>query len=97
MKDLNVNGKIFQYEIFHGSEEAGDYYWTKFYDGNETVTHKKYLLFGPVITKEVPKEIFKLGFSVEDSNYTAAYVRGRINSKLELMDRKLQIERGEII
>ena len=94
MKELNVNNRIFQYQMF---VDINGFITTHFYEGTETITRKKYWLFGPYITKEVPHEVFTLNFSIEDDNYTKSEIQRRLESKIEILDRKKEIERGEII
>ena len=55
------------------------------------------LLFGEQVSKETPREIFKLYFNVEDEGRTKSEIRTIIERRLELLDRKDQIRRGELI
>lgn len=97
MKTLNVNGREFQYEIEIYQGEFGLYEETLFYEGVETYTRKKYFLFGDVITITKPKWVFTLPLDIESEYYTKAEIRGMIEKKLELLNRKEEIENGQII
>jgi hypothetical protein len=98
MKTINYHGREFQYEIFSDCNEYdGLTYETEFYEGTEMVTKRKYWLFGPKITVEQPKLIFKLYIDIEDETYTKQDIRDKIRRKVELLNRKLEIEKGEII
>ena len=98
MKTINYYGREFQYEIFSDCNEYdGLTYETEFYEGTEMVTKRKYWLFGPEITVEQPKLIFKLYLDIEDETYTKQDIRDKIRRKVELLNRKLEIEKGEII
>jgi hypothetical protein len=97
MKDLNVNGRTFQYEIFSDVSEYGETVFTEFYEGKETKTRRKYFLFGPEITKEVPHKVFTIYFDIEDTDRTKDEVRTVLERHIELLDREAQIQRGEII
>ena len=96
MKDLNVNGRTFQYEIFSDVSEYGEIVFTEFYEGKETKTRRKFL-FGPEITEEVPHKVFTIDFDIEDTGYTKNDVRTILERNIELLDREDQIQRGEII
>jgi hypothetical protein len=97
MKSLTIDGHTFKYELCCDTTEYGDYYWTEFYQGEETVTRKKFWLFGEKITKTQPKLVFKLDIDIENPYYTKSDIREMLNRKIELMGRKSEIERGEIV
>lgn len=97
MKTINVNGREFQYKVGYDCSEYGDYYWTDFYEGTETETYKKWLFFGPTLTKEVGKWVFKVYLNIENPHLTKSEIRQHIERAVELLERKEEIERGEII
>ena len=97
MKKLNVNGREFQYEVKTYMGEYGMYHETLFYEGYETYTRKKYYLFGDVITITQPKWVFTLYLDIESERHTKSEIRTMIEKKVELLERKKQIENGEII
>lgn len=98
MKTIVVNGKEYQYKIFFDCSEYGEWSWTVFYDGTmETLTRRKYWLFGPVITKTQLKSLFTIYYSIEDPKILKADVRKTIESRIEQLGREAEIKRGEII
>lgn len=97
MRSVTIKGKTFHYIIQYDCSEYNDYYWTEFYQETYTETYKKYWLFGPTLTREVPIILFKLGFNIEDKYFTKKYVRERIEIQVELLEREEEIKRGEII
>lgn len=86
-----------EYKIFHDVNEWGEGYFTEFYEGLNIIKRKKYWLFGEVITETEPNLLFTLDFSIESAFYTKGKVRRIIEEKLELMGRKEELKRGEII
>lgn len=98
LKKLEIDGMELQYEIFSDCNEYdGTIYWTEFYIGTRTVTKRKYLMFGEKKIKEVPFKVFTLYLNIEDPNYTKGEIRALITKQLELLGRKSEIERGEIV
>ncbi len=98
MKTLTINNYTFKYEIFSDvSELDGVYYWTNFYQGEEVITRKKFWLFGEKITETKPKLVFKINENIESEKFTKEDIRAMILRKVQLMERKSEIERGEII
>jgi len=97
MKELTIMGRTFQYKITYYFSEYGDRASTEFFEGKETIKKKKYWLFGEEIEKEVPKHSFTIHIDIEDETYTKNEIRTRLIKKIELLNRKKEIERGEII
>ena len=97
MKTLNFNNRELQYELVPHEGEIYDWNSTKFYEGTIITSRKKYLLFGETITEIKPKLIFELMLDIESPYKTKAEIRALIIKQLELLDRKGEIERGEII
>ena len=97
MRELLVNGRAFMYRIstYDGEYNISEY--TEFYEGFEEITRKKYYIFGPVVTISMPKFAFRLPYSIESDKYSKTSVRRNIESYVELLDRKAEIARGEII
>jgi hypothetical protein len=96
-KELIVNGRALLYRVSTYVGEYGMSEYTEFYEGFEEITRKKYYLFGPVITITKPKFAFRLPYSIESDKYSKTSVRRNIESYVELLGRKAEIERGEII
>jgi hypothetical protein len=59
------------------------------------------LIFGPKYEFEVEKilgdEDFSLDFNIEDTRYTKKQIRNEIQNEFDLINRKDEISRGEII
>ena len=98
MKKIAINGDDFEYKIFSDCDEYnGPYCWTEFYQGVEIKSYKKYLLLGPIVTEASPKFIFKVWMNIESPHYTKQAIRAILLTQVELLYRKQEIERGEII
>lgn len=98
MKKITILEQEFEYKVYaDANEHDGVYYWTEFYQWTEVKTHKKYFLFGEVFTKIVPKLVFEVWIDIEDSCYTKAKIRARLEEQVELLNRAKEISRGEII
>lgn len=97
LKTLEINGKELQYKMYCHTSEYGSNTWAKFYIGTETKTYRKYYLFGEKIISIQPKYVFTIWKNIESEDYTKKQVRGWIERELELLDRKEEIKRGEII
>ena len=97
MKTITISGREFQYQIFWYDGEYGGYAETIFYHGTETETKRKFWLFGPMITVEVPIEVFKFEGNVESVHFTKEELRKKLEKKVKLLDRQKEIDRGELI
>ena len=97
MKTITVNDREFQYEICYHASEYGECEWTNFYEGSEFRSYKKYLFFGPNVVKSIPNKVFHLNLSIEDESYTKSEIRRMLENKIELLNRREEIEKGEII
>lgn len=94
MKKITINGRTFEYEV---TQDQYCYWYTNFYDGSIEVTKKKFIFFGPRYTVFKPKFVFNVEGNIEFAGYTKEDVKRRINISLALYDRKLEIEKGQII
>ena len=97
MKKITIDGRELEYKVYGDFDYDGESIWTEFYDGTITTTRKKYWLFGEEVTITEPKNIFTLNFNIEDAKHTKGEVRRCVEKKLELMNRKEELKRGEII
>jgi hypothetical protein len=97
MKELAIDGRVFQYRVLHCISEYSDYDITEFFQGFITIKRKKYWIFGEEIEKKIPKFSFNLYVNIEDESYTKKEIREMIQKKIELLNRKEEIKRGEII
>lgn len=97
MKSITINNKTFYYVVQYVCSEYDNYYLTEFYQETYTETYKKYWLFGPTLTREVPIILFELAINIEDKYFTKKDIRERIERQVELLEREEEIKRGEII
>lgn len=96
---ITINGRTFTYEVFDCSSEWGDVYETCFYEGTETIMVRTGFLglFGPKKQVEQPKKVFTINWDANDPSITKSEWKKIIEHKIELLDRKEQLERGELI
>ena len=99
MKTLNINGKTLQYQTFWDCNEWGEYAWTEFYHGTQKVIKRTGFLglFGPKVEVEEPIYIFKIDEDSDNTRLSKRWWLEKITKELELVDRKDQLERGELI
>jgi hypothetical protein len=97
MKTLEINGVTLQYEKIYHNSEHGESIWYRFYLGTTTRTYRKYWLFGERITVIEPNYVFTIWRDIESKLHTKKQVRAWIEHELELLNRKEELERGEII
>jgi hypothetical protein len=96
MKSIEISGRTFQYETEWTSFEGDSYPTTYFYSGVETYYARKYFLFGPKIAKTRPKVAFVIYDDSENERLGKSYWREKIAKEIELLNRKEEIERGEL-
>ena len=79
--------------------DAGDneYKYTIFYQDTYVEKYKKYLFFGPIIEKTQPKTLFSVPYHITDPNITKNELRTYLERKVELLNRKEEIAKGELI
>jgi hypothetical protein len=99
MKEITIQGRTFQYETWWESygEDVGADPVTIFYDGKQTVNYRKWWIFGPVLQREEPKEVFRIYADSEDAKLSKTWWSDKIRDKIELLNRKEEIEKGELI
>lgn len=92
-KDYN-----FLYEVNYDVGEYGESEWTDFYSP-ETIKYKvrKYLFFGPLVEKTKHRKLFQISFSIESPRFTKSEVRKELNRAIDIMNRKSELEKGEIV
>jgi hypothetical protein len=98
MKSVTIGERTFQYQTYwerHG-EDIGSDPVTVFYEGTEIRSRKKYRLFGPLITWYEPREVFRIYANSENDQLSKGWWRKQITEKIELLNRKEEIERGEL-
>lgn len=96
MKEVTVDKYTFKYKTFIEYSEWGTHVETVFYHGYETVSRKKWFFFGPEIVEENPKKVFSIYADSSDVNISKRWWREEIRKKIEILDRKYEIERGEL-
>ena len=100
MKEITVNGRVFQYETFSKdfSGEFGEtYYWTEFYEGVTEKWVRKYIFWGEKVLKIVPTLRFTIPADSDNEFLPKSWWREKIEKELELLDRREQLEKGELI
>lgn len=97
MKTITIQGKTFEYEIFCDVDQWGESFYTEFYSGTETFTRRKYFIFGKKETLTRPKLVFTIYDNIEDHRRTKEDTRNKIEREVELLNRKEEIKRGELI
>lgn len=98
-KEITVDYERLFYEI--DEYECGEYGMTC----KNTIFHildgfgerREYYLFGCKIRYAKFKEVFTLDFNIENPEYSKQEVGDAIRKELKLLNRKREIERGEII
>lgn len=97
MKEITIGNRTLQFQVKCEANEAESYEYTEFYEGTETVSRKKWVFWGKTITEERPKLVFTIYSDICSTNLTKEYWRREINKKLELLDRRDQILKGEYV
>ena len=100
MKEINIEGRVLNQEV---KEYPGHFIYsvTSFYEGHLTYSRRKFLIFGPVVKKYVPKHIFTIFENIEDTSKTKSQVKVQIIEHLKRYDEKTkrqeEINNGELI
>lgn len=101
MKEINIDGRVLKYQLMSDCSEHGSWDWTEFYEGTEKVTKRVRSgwldIFGTPTEVEVPKFVFKIDMSCENDRITKDEWRNKILKELDLLNRREELERGELI
>ncbi len=97
MKPITIRNQQYYYKVFWDVSEFGESTWTIIYKKLEPKLVRKYWLFGELISKDKYEEVHKIGFNIESPMYDQKRARQAVEEFLRIYDRKLEIERGEII
>lgn len=98
MKKIIILEQEFEYKVYADvNEHDGIYCWTEFYQGLELKKHKKYFFFGEIITKTIPKEIFRVWYDIENPHITKVEIKNKLERCVILLSRHEEIKRGEIV
>lgn len=90
MKKITIDGVEYYYFI-HG-ETSHTYFYTK-----KEYEAKKYCFFGKKITKTKNVYQFMICLDIESPYNSKSNIQTAINRELEVLKRKEEIQRGEII
>lgn len=91
---INIEGRELFFRVIINDDS---YDYTEFFQGTETITYKKWGLFGDAITEQVPKLVFTISKAMSDYELTKDWWRKKITKEVKLLERREQIERGEFI
>ena len=94
---ITIRGEEFFYRLQSEVSEFSESEWTEFYKEIKIKTRKKYFLFGPIVEIEEPIILFKVYFWITSERYTKDELRAKLEKKVELLHRKKEIEKGELI
>ena len=101
MKEIEINGDIFQYKVFWDTSEYGDSEWTEFYQGVGFREVKRFFFFGPKVKIYEPILKFQVHMNIESPSYTKEKVRSMVMEEYHRTvgkeKRRIEILNGEII
>ena len=99
-KSITILGKKFFYNNWDYVDEYGfQYSGTEFFISTKLKYEKKGFLglFGPIIEIEVPNVLFSVTFDIENPRWTKTELRAKLEKEVELLNRKDEIKKGELI
>jgi hypothetical protein len=100
MKQIKILDKTYLYEVLRHSGDYNSSSWsvTKFYNPTPIIkTRKKYIFWGPEISHLEYDELFSMDIDIELELYTKEEMTQKILKEISKLNRKEEIERGEII
>jgi hypothetical protein len=100
MKQIEILDKTYLYEVLRYAGEFNQSSWsvTKFYNPTPIIkTRKKYIFWGPEISDLEYDELFSMDVDIELELYTKEEMTQKILKEISKINRKKEIERGEII
>ena len=100
MKKITISGITLGYETFWDLDPFNqEYAWTEFYLGTEEKKIRKGFLgiFGPVEFVNIPKLVFSIDADTENPRLSKKWWRERIELEMELLNRRKEIEEGQLI
>lgn len=93
-KTITYKGIEYVYEIVRGILDFRTYV----YDSTPIVTYvKKYWLFGPLVKKVSYRYLFQIWHNIESASYSKKEVEEIFEKEVEWLNRKKEIENGEIL
>lgn len=94
LKKIIYQDKTYLYEISYSFLESGTYV----YDSTPIeYTERKYVFFGPRVVKTKYEFLFYLSIIIEAACYTKSDIESRFRSELKFIERKKEIENGNIL
>jgi hypothetical protein len=100
MKQIELQDRTFLYEVLRHSGDYDSSSWsvTKFYNPTPIIkTRKKYIFWGPEVTHLEYEDLFSMDVDIESEGYTKEEITQKILKEIAKLNRKEEIERGEII
>ena len=98
MRSVEIAGRVFEYDTYfisYGEDVCSDPV-TFFYEGTETITKRKWILFGPTIEVTQPKLVFKIYADSNNTRLSKEWWREKILNEISLLERSEEIDRGEL-
>lgn len=98
MKDITIEDESLKYQVFDVTGSNSPYsFITKFYNGTEIITERKYLFFGEKQEKIQPKFYFEVPFNIEEPTYSKIQMRALIMRYYNVALRIEEIKNNQII
>lgn len=102
MKEICLDGRNLQYKAIHEyspGEHGYSFDYTEFFEGYDVRTRRTGFLglFGKKESYKVPKKVFVIYKNADDPNLPKEFWKKEIRKQLKKLDRKKQLEKGELI
>lgn len=98
MESLVYERRTFYFELeAYGSGSYGYHYVTKFYKKIKDRVVKKYILFGPNVSIPQYEHVFSIDGDIKNPDYSKEKVKKLIGEKVKWLNRKEEIENGDLI
>jgi hypothetical protein len=97
LKEIEIDGRKFQYAVQCEVNEADSYEYTEFYEGIEITTRKKWIFWGEKVEIAKPKLAFTIYKDIHNPRLTKEWWRREIRKEVELLTRSEEITKGQLI
>jgi hypothetical protein len=97
VREVEHEGEKFKYFVTCDSSEYGDYYQTHFFRETAKFSKKKSWFSSKRITVEEPIVLFYVPYNANDEQLSKTWWRNKIAAAVELLDRKAELAKGELI
>jgi hypothetical protein len=97
MKPITIRNQQYYYKIVQGSSQYSFWVHTYIYKEIKEVQVKKNWFSNKTISKNITNPVAIIDYNIENPKYSKEKIRKSVERFLELEERKLEIERGEII